>query len=307
MTTPESSKDNQWNDYWNNDGAKGEVFVGADGSAHPRIAAWWHSHFEHAPSGDIVDLACGAGSVFAHLPDHHKYRLFGADISAEALEIMRQRVPGVTTTVCSADNLPYEDGQFDVVCSQFGVEYAGLKAFEEAARILKPGGKLFILCHYENGYIDARNRAHLEQARTLVSSDFIAKALNLIDATYAGDQDKLNKAIAEFSPAEQTLSQACSALSEGIHLHLYAGFRQLYERRAQYDQADIENWLRDMDKDVEHNILRLEHMCRAASDDRTMQDVVARLEASGCSHVQHEPLTFKEHSQPVAWALTLTR
>ncbi len=72
---------------------------------------------------------------------------------------MRQRIPGVTTMACPADDLPYADGPFNAVCSQFGVEYAGTKAFEEAAHVLAPNGRLLILCHYSNGYIDSRNSA----------------------------------------------------------------------------------------------------------------------------------------------------
>ncbi len=306
--TQESNNDNQWNEYWNNDGAEGEVFVSSSGSAHPEISDWWRTQFaDLCPPCDLVDLACGAGSVFAHLPENHDFRLFGADISAEALALMRKRVPGVTTTTCSADELPYETGQFDVVCSQFGVEYAGVAAFDEAARVLKPKGKLIILCHIEDGYIDSRNRVHLEHARTIISSDFIPKAINLTQATFETGQANLNKAIQEFAPAEKALGAACQALPEGIHYHLYAGFRQLYERRAQYDLSDIELWLEQMFKDVEHNILRLEHMRRAANNKQTMDDVVERLNNLGCSSITCTPLTLEKHDLPIAWALTATR
>ncbi len=307
MTTPVSDKENQWSDYWNNDGAEGEVFVSAGGTANPELSTWWQSRFEHLSSGDVVDLACGAGSVFAHLPPNHNHRLYGADISPEALALMRQRIPGVTTTVCSADDLPYADGQFNVVCSQFGVEYAGAKAFEEAARVLAPNGRLLILCHYSNGYIDSRNQAHLEHARSVVSSRFIGKALTLTRATFSGKQQRLTQAVEEFVPAEKALSASCEALPAGIHFHLYTGFRQLYERRAEYAQEDITNWLESMEADVEHNVLRLEHMCRAASNTAAMDAVTEQLKAMGCRSVNCVPMTLEKHDLPLAWELTATR
>lgn len=308
MNTSENQTDNQWNTYWNNEGAKGEVFVGADGSAHPELSDWWRSQFSTCgQSSDVVDLACGAGSVFTHLPDNHGHRLFGADISAEALTLMRERVPGVTTTVCSADSLPYEDGQFDVVCSQFGVEYAGQKAFTEAARVLGKAGKLWILCHIEDGFIDSRNRAHLDSARSITESQFIPRALELTRATFSGQKTQSDQATQAFIPAERQLAKTCKNFPTGIHLHLYNGFRKLYENRQHYHQADIEQWLTQMETDVEHNIQRLQHMRQAASDQSAMNAVVEALKASGCTDIQCQALQLQKHPLPVAWALTATR
>ncbi len=305
MTATDDS--NQWNDYWNNDGAEGEVFVGAGGSSSPELSNWWAQKFARLEPGDIVDLACGAGSVFAHLPKQHSHRLYGADISPEALALMRQRIPGVTTTACSADSLPYQNGQFSAVCSQFGVEYAGPKAFEEAARVLAPKGHLLILCHYEDGYIDSRNKQHLEHARSVVSSRFIGKALSLTRATYSGNQAKLGQAVEEFIPAEKIVSNACETFPTGIHFHLYTGFRQLYEQRARYAQSDITDWLTAMEADVERNVLRLEHMRRAASSADTMEAITERLEELGCRSVRCVPMTLEKHDLPLAWELTATR
>ncbi|MEM7081746.1 MAG: class I SAM-dependent methyltransferase [Pseudomonadota bacterium] len=307
MIGSDTNSENQWDNYWNNDGAEGEVFVSASGAAHPELADWWRQQFAPLSTGDMVDLACGAGSVFAHLPDHHDHRLFGADISSEALNLMRKRIPGVTTTVCSAHDLPYEDQQFDVVCSQFGIEYAGALAFEEAARVVKPGGRLMVIAHYAHGQIDARNREHREHAHTIVSSNFIDKAIKLTAASYAQHEQRFRQATEEFVPAERQLAAACEALPEGIHFHLYGGFRQLFEQRRQYDADDIITWLQQMRDDVAENLQRLEHMCRAASDQDEMSAIINELEKRNCREINCEALTLEQHKLPLAWALTARR
>ena len=153
---------NEWSSYWGGDTAGAEVFVGQDGQAHPEIAAWWREIFIDLPSNlSIVDLACGSGSVFQHLPKDNELRLHGADISAEALRLVQQRIPEIDTTNCSADSLPFQDGQFDMAVSQFGIEYAGDDAFVEAVRVVASDGQLRLLCHFQDGFIDARNQAHL--------------------------------------------------------------------------------------------------------------------------------------------------
>ncbi|MBL4665762.1 MAG: FAD-dependent oxidoreductase, partial [Sneathiella sp.] len=61
------------------------------------------------------------------------------------LEILKERIPRTKTYTCPADNVPLGDYSFDMVVSQFGIEYAGSTAFIEAARLVKNGGKLSIL------------------------------------------------------------------------------------------------------------------------------------------------------------------
>ena len=114
-----SNSEKGWTDYWKKDSADGEVFVNAQGERHPALAEFWRQQFECLPDGSrIIDLASGAGSVFAHLPEGHDHQLFAADISQVALKALEERFPGVTTIVCSADQVPLGDGSFDVVVSQ---------------------------------------------------------------------------------------------------------------------------------------------------------------------------------------------
>lgn len=307
-TQQHAAAERGWSEYWAKDGASGEVFVNTRGEAHPEVAAWWREAFAPLASGShIVDLACGAGSVFAHLPDGHGHTLHGADISEEALALLRQRLPDVTTTACSADALPFADGRFDAAVSQFGIEYAGTGAFAEAARVVATGGWLIALCHIEDGYIDARNRAHLAAAKEAAASGFIDRAVALIDAAFSGDRDAALAAGKAFQPAERRLAAACRHLADGIHAHLYAGFRQLFERRNDYHRGDIEGWLAAMRDDLDLNVARLEHMCRAARSRADMNAVIAMLGEHGFGPVHCEPLQLSGHDRPLAWAVRARR
>lgn len=299
---------NEWGSYWTNESAAGEVFVGKDGNTHPGIVAFWRQAFEQLPAQlKIIDLASGAGSVFQHLPKDHGAQLFAADISDEALELMKTRIPKVITNTCSADALPYQDAEFGMVVSQFGIEYAGDDAFTEAVRVLAPDGQLKMLCHIHDGHIDARNQKHLQHAQTIVSSNFILLARDLIQAIASDDQARISVASADFQTAEQQLGAACRDLPEGIHLHLYQGFRQLFEQREQYADEDIFNWLHTMQSDVERNISRLEHMCDAASTQTDIEAHCSRMHEAGCSEVSFEPFMLEGYDQPLAWAISANK
>ena len=61
------------------------------------------------------------------------------DGSHSALAELRRRHPGIRCVVADAVRAPFPDGAFDVVTSQFGLEYAGQAALPEAARLVAPG------------------------------------------------------------------------------------------------------------------------------------------------------------------------
>ena len=71
------------------------------------------------------------------------------DLAAEMLDVAARRaraqgIANIETTVCSADDLPFDDATFDSVSVRFGYMFFPdvAKATAEFARVLKPGGRL---------------------------------------------------------------------------------------------------------------------------------------------------------------------
>jgi SAM-dependent methyltransferase len=97
-----------------------------------------------------LDIASGTGEPglsIARLSPTGRVVL--TDLVAEMLEIAarRARTQGVTnieTTVCSADDLPFQDATFDSISVRFGYMFFPdvAEATAEFARVLKPGGRL---------------------------------------------------------------------------------------------------------------------------------------------------------------------
>lgn len=297
-----------WSDYWQHDSTGGEVFVNAEGERHPALADYWQAVFaDLAPRSEVVDLASGAGSIFAHLPNSHTFKLSAVDIAAEALAVLSERIPGVNTIVSGLNKVPLDDQSFDAVVSQFGIEYAGLNAFAEAARLVRPGGKLVALCHIENGYIDSNNQSQLSEAMVVRDSGFIPQALALSRVAYKGNPAALSNAEQAFLPAAQAVGQAIERRKQGIHSYLLFGFRELYEKRQQYDVEDLLNWLNQMAGELDKNIDRLARMRQAALSDADMDSVVNKLIAAGLSNVHYEAFETSANQLPVAWNLSALR
>lgn len=304
MTTSDSG----WSDYWSEDSAAGEVFVGVSGKRHPALGEHWHTVFAGVPPGTkILDIASGAGSIYATLPDDHGFVLHATDIAVQALEALVERIPGVETFVASADRLPFESQTYDLVVSQFGIEYAGVGAFAEAGRVVADGGRLAVLAHIEDGYIDANNKAQLSEALLVQESGFIAEAISLTRSAFDGDVQLLAEKERAFIPLIRQTGDAMRRCRQGVHSYLLRGFQKLYDNRYQYDLADIVGWLEGMQGEVDKAIDRLSRMRAAALSEADIAEVRALLESDGFKGVTASPFMTPNSDRPVAWDLRAAR
>ena len=95
----------------------------------------------------VLDVACGTG-VVAITAARLGAQVKGLDLSPVLLERARwnAELAGVQVefTEGDAESLPYQDGEFDVVVSQFGHMFAPRPAVavSEMLRVLKPGGTI---------------------------------------------------------------------------------------------------------------------------------------------------------------------
>lgn len=298
----------EWTAYWAREGESGEVFVDAEGNKHPALTRFWRDVFAGLASrAAVLDVASGAGSIYADLPAGHGHELHATDLSARALDRLRERLDAVHAVVCSADRLPYPDARFDLVVSQFGAEYAGRGAIREAARTVRDGGRLVMLCHYRDGYIDRRNAAELAGAEMARDSGFIDRAIELTEAVFGHEPERRAAAERAFIEVERPYARAVKTSPGGVRAHLYAGFRRLYGKRAQYDAADITGWLEAMRGELERVIQRLTAMRAAAlsADDTAL--VSGDLEALGYAEVSVRPFTVDGHDLPIAWHVAARR
>jgi SAM-dependent methyltransferase len=98
----------------------------------------------------VLDVGCGAANMTHHL--RHYGQVVGVDNNPRPLEVARQR--GLEAYQGTADNLPFGDGEFDLVTLLDTVEHvpAEDKVFEECRRVLRSpdpargtaGGKLLV-------------------------------------------------------------------------------------------------------------------------------------------------------------------
>jgi len=110
------------------------------------------------PDERILDAACGAG-VFALRAARAGADVTGIDIASNLIEQARSRASSQGLEIQfdegDVEALPYQDGSFDTVVSQFGVMFAPRPAVvtAEIARVLKPGGRVALFCWTPSSWV----------------------------------------------------------------------------------------------------------------------------------------------------------
>jgi SAM-dependent methyltransferase len=90
----------------------------------------------------VLDVATGPGYA-ADAASRRGARVTGVDFSATMVELARALVPQASFRVADAEELPFDDAAFDAVVMNFGLLHLARpeRALDEAARVLRPGGR----------------------------------------------------------------------------------------------------------------------------------------------------------------------
>lgn len=103
---------------------------------------------ELRPGVRVLDIACGTG-VLAREIAHRlgsEGAVVGIDPNPGMLAVAREAASGIEWREGVAESLPFPDSSFDVVVSQFGLQFFSDRttALREMSRVLTPGGRLAI-------------------------------------------------------------------------------------------------------------------------------------------------------------------
>jgi SAM-dependent methyltransferase len=91
---------------------------------------------------NVLDLCCGQGNVTQALVARG-CKVTGADFSIAMLDMARRRVPGVRFVEADAQNLPFNDAEFDIVVSNLGICHVPDQplTLRQTKRVLRRGGR----------------------------------------------------------------------------------------------------------------------------------------------------------------------
>jgi SAM-dependent methyltransferase len=312
--------DESWDTYWR--GTRDATAYSCGGSGHPVIRSFWSDLFQvtrrYCDVPRIIDIASGTGAVIDAATSAYGDRLPAftcLDTSAAAMRVLRERYPSATTLVADARHIPLRSRTFDVVTSQFGVEYAGSGAITEARRLVAPGGRLGFLLHSRESSIYQECSASLDAVTRVRQSRFIPLARTLFTTGFSayrgGDRAPYETAARSLAPAlsslESIMTDHGKHVAGDLVMRLYDDVATVHERLQHHVPSDILGWLDRLETELDAFAERMASMCSAAMNHGEFGRLCDALRDSGFAVDRARALADPGRPLPLAWALLATR
>lgn len=314
-----------WDEYWRR--TREAAAHRGGGPQDEVLARFWASFFDDAlarsETARLLDLGCGNGAVarFALQAVSRAGRpaplVLGVDSSLSALNDLRKRFPSVAVVAADAKRIPFPDACFDVISSQFGLEYAGMDAFSEAARLVAAAGTLAAVIHLKDGALYRECAVNLEALTVVRECGILPATREVFRASRAltrgnGSRAAFSRADEELAAAvrkvDEVLRDRGEAVAGGAVYRLYADICHMYGRMRAYEPGEVATWADAMAREVEAYTGRMSSMLAAAIDDRGLDEIARRAASRGLSIRVREELRMGPGSgEPAAWVLVCDR
>jgi len=298
-----------WDQYWRFDRIA-SCFDGAGATNYDAcIADGWQTWFEGLPDGTrILDLCTGNGAIALLAARAGRFEIVAVDqaaidppafVTRHAEEMAAIRFLGET----DVEALPFPDGGFGAVISQYGIEYSSLdKSLPEALRMLAPGGRLRLVVHASDGVVAADSaRLVAETALLLDEIDLPGHAARCFEAVLAverptgddqtGDKETADRCFAAFQTAlERTARHVPQAQDKTMFRNCGSVLLDSFSRRGAFDLAQMLAKADEVRLEIECHRGRLSALIDAAIDRAEAERLAERLRGLGASACESRPL-----------------
>ncbi len=314
-----------WADFWSHSASHADHRFRDAGTAGVLREHWdnvFATRFVPGASLSVLDAACGEGALLraardrAGAVDDLSLHLHCTDIAPAAVRAAAESVGDalpVAPVVADGAALPYADESFDCVVSQFGLEYAGVDAFADAARVTAPTGALSALVHREGGAIEVECRANLallEAVREAGLLRTLERLSSLATRQAAGKAAPaaLTRAVERFHTASASVGEALRAAQPGaartLIERLWRDCSTAAARAGRYGAGDLEAWLAAHAAELDAYAHRMRSMIEAARDEAEMAEIASGLEAYGLTTVDIGEVRARDGDPPLAWSVS---
>lgn len=315
MTDGLPTREQVWTRYWASGAAHscgtsyGERYGGA-------IAAFWRAVHDDTPVGSrVLDVATGSGAIPRLWRSWRSTDTWDAvDLSASTPLWMAEAGPGLRFHgSVRAESLPFTDASFDLVTSQYGLEYCDLAlAVPELLRVRAPRGGIALVLHH------ARSRpvalagvelSHLQWA--LGPQGLIGACADMLGpvaeaATPQGRERLVGDRAAEaarvrFNAAQVALQgRAKDADGADVLGEIQATVGALLQRAMRHGAANARGHLEAWTLALTDHRVRLEELCRHALDDAAARALGAQVASTG---LRADLGTLEEGPHLMGWTL----
>jgi SAM-dependent methyltransferase len=205
--------------------------------------------------------------------------------------------------------LPFRDGTFTSVVSQFGFEYAcETRAAAEVARVLTPSGHLCLVIHAKAGAVARDIGLRLNRMHgVLAENGPVSLVLELVRAYEAGDISTIDSKSQHLSVALELIKRFRSQPLPDDSA-LYYGYESLllWAHRRRYKPVDLRRSIEDGWSNINDMAIRQELMLGAVRGRKDLERLQQRFSSFGLVPEKLEKVRDKYDVQ-IAWRLDASK
>lgn len=272
-------------------GSYGATYGGA-------VAAFWRSVCDRTPAPALaLDIATGSGAIPRLWLGFRSGDTWDAvDLSPDAPGWMREAGPGLRFHGgVMAEDLPFGDARFDLVTSQYGLEYGDLgRAVPELLRVRRAGSRIALVLHHVGSRPAALAAIELAHMDWLEGSDGLLPACEDMlgplaqartpdgRARLAGDASA-EAARERFNAAQDALTARGRAAPDGADVlgEMQDAVAAVMGSVMRQGEASGRAMLQAVRQGLADNRLRLQELRDCALDASAAQALCDRLDAAG--------------------------
>lgn len=293
------------------------------------ICALWQAFFAGLPPGArVLDVATGNGAVALIAAETSRDR--GLDLEIHGIDLADIDPPAnvplhrsLLETIhfhcrAPAEETGFEDGWFQGVASQYGIEYAKLDvAVPEMFRLLAPAGITCFVLHHVDSVVVRASRVELADAHVLVESDLFGGAQALMEYV-AGAQTPEERRLLAADPEAEKRRSAFNAAAAKVDAALHASTEPEFLTTAMTYVAEAWKLLQSGQGKtglaqlaasrqlLESNVQRLEDLLEAAQNQRGLEKICQLMDETGFEAITREEIRH-DADRLMGWKLTARR
>lgn len=208
------------------------------------------------------------------------------------------------------EELPFENGSFNAVVSQYGFEYANEEqAVFEISRVLSSGGRLRLVIHAHGGAVweDVQIR-HDRLAGVLAGDGVMGLVLGLVRAQKNKQARVFKSRLKKLEPAAREAQKlADNAPPDDSALFFSREFLYVWSNRNRYRQDDLLRSLEDGTAFARGTAERYAQMLRVARTGQQMAALRERLNAGGFRVTMLRQVCNPADGREIAWQIDAVR
>ncbi|GIU24213.1 class I SAM-dependent methyltransferase [Shewanella schlegeliana] len=310
-----------WNQYWQ------QGHLTSFGDSYERnytgvLQQVWLDPVESLPDNfRVLDIATGNGALPLMIREmecnaQRKGLIIGVDLAQVHQPSVSDDSVGIEINLKSnidCCNMPFESNSFDLITSQYGIEYASLTAaLPEALRVLRQGGRLQLIVHHDHSMIIEKNRRILNLISNCLTDELFVilrimieqmgeisceSDLNKLkqDVQSEANRIELNRLIGELVKLDEEALKD-SELMVYISMLFKTGIFWSYKKKVRY--------LDFAEKEILTLKLRLKELVKAAVSQQVIAEIINNTSHFGCVEevsVVREP----EGNAILAWKIII--